>query len=111
MTKVVYNNLTELLLNVIKVRPGMYLGTNEISKLPNLILGYEFSNSISELTPDFYFGEKGFLNWYREKYKPSRCSHWEQYFVMQAGGDEVKALELYFVRLEEYYSWYKLNKS
>src|ERR1051325_8901077 len=30
-----YTNLTELLLNVVRHRPGMYLGRNHISKLPN----------------------------------------------------------------------------
>ncbi len=109
MTQSGYNNLTELLLNVIRPRPGMYLGTNHISKLPNLILGYEFSDRISKQTPDFYFGGNGFLTWYVDTYKPPQMSYWHDYFLSETADDEVKALDLYFIRLDEYYDWYKTN--
>jgi len=102
-----YNNLTELLLTLVRERPGMYLGTAHISKLPNFILGYQFCNNISKNEKDFYFGEKGFLNWYTTNYNPGKMSFWQDYFLVEAGNDEFKALTLYFTRLEEYYNWYK----
>ena len=106
MGKIEYRNLTELLIKVIRPKPGMYLGRNHISNLPNFILGYEFCNRISQDKQDFYFGDKGFLNWYANKYKPAQMSHWHSYFLSEVNNDEVKALELYFNRLEEYYIWY-----
>jgi hypothetical protein len=107
METIEYNNLTELLLKVIRQRPGMYLGRNHISKLPNFIFGYDCCNSISKNERDFYFSDKGFLNWYRNKYTPAQMSFWHDYFLVETDNDESKALELYFKRLEEYYDWYK----
>jgi len=106
MLKDEYKNLTELLLKLIKPRPGMYLGSNEISKLPNFILGYYFSDIVSRGEGDFYFGEKGFLTWYTNKYKPEQMSFWEAYFLTETENNEHKALDLYFKRLEEYSEWY-----
>jgi len=90
----------------------MYLGTAQISKLPNFILGYQFCNNISQNEKDFYFGENGFLEWYTSRYNPAQKSFWQDYFLAETGDDENKALTLYFSRLEEYYNWYKseLNK-
>lgn len=84
----------------------MFLGNNHISKLPNFITGYMLCDELSSES-DFYFGERGFLNWYTNKYYNSKkINFWSDYFLAEAGNDEVKALELYFVRLEEYYAWY-----
>jgi hypothetical protein len=106
MEKIKYANLTELLLKVVKRYPGMYLGKNRISYLPNFILGYQFCSGISPNGLDFYFGDKGFLSWYTDKYNQSRKSTWCDYFLSETDDDESKALELYFKRLEEYYDWY-----
>jgi len=106
-----YSNLTELMLNVVRVRPGMYLGTNQIIKLPNFIIGYHFRDLISEKAPDFYFGENGFLTWYVDKFKLPQLSFWECYFMQEANDNEEKAIEIYFERLEQYYDWYKANYS
>jgi hypothetical protein len=65
-----YNNLTELLLKFVRARPGMYLGKNKISMLTNFIYGYDFRDAISSTERDFFFGENGFLEWYRNKYAP-----------------------------------------
>lgn len=111
MRQIRYKNLTELLLNEIRLKPGMYLGKNHISKLPNFILGYCFSDNISQRQPDFYFGDNGFLTWYRDRYKPKEMSFWHNYFLEEADNDDEKALEIFFERLEEYYVWYKqINK-
>ncbi|MDB5276183.1 MAG: hypothetical protein JWR61_1138 [Ferruginibacter sp.] len=101
-----YNNLTELLLTLIRERPGMYLGLAKISKLPNFILGYQFCSNISQNEIDFYFGEKGFIEWYTSRYNPAQTSFWQDYFLAETGNDEHKALTLYFTRLEEYHNWY-----
>jgi len=108
MTKLPYNNLTELLLNVVQRRPGLYLGLNYISKLPNFILGYQFGHDLRHPEKeDFYFGEQGFLSWYKQKYTPRERSFWHDYFLEEANNDEIQALNLYFDRLDENYSWYK----
>ena len=104
-----YKNLTELLLNVIRQRPGMYLGRNHITKLPNFIAGYDFSDFISGRPRDFYFGDNGFMSWYVDKYNPEQNSLWTNYFLIEVDNSEEKALELYFTRLQEYYDWYKTN--
>jgi hypothetical protein len=106
MGKTECKSLTELLLKVIRPRPGMYLGRNHISALPNFILGYSFCNNILQDEEDFYFGSQGFLTWYTDKYKPAQMSFWHDYFLSETDNDESRALELYFMRLEEYHNWY-----
>jgi len=111
MEKPEYTNLTELLLNIVRQRPGMYLGTKQITKIENFILGYRFRDSLSHKVQDFYFGDSGFIEWYTKKYNLPQLSSWENYFLDEAKDDEVKALEIYFARLEEYYNWYKIEFS
>jgi hypothetical protein len=104
-----YTNLIELLLNVVRLRPGMWLGQSHISQLPNFILGFMLRDNLAQGEKDFYFGDNGFLNWYNDKYKPQPMSFWKEYFLSEVNYDELKALHLYFEKLEEYYNWYKLN--
>ena len=82
----------------------MYLGKNHISKLSNFITGLMMSEYVYK-NNDYYFGENGFLEWYCQKYKPKESSFWTDYFLIEAKHDEVKALDLYFIRLEEYYTY------
>lgn len=105
-----YNNLTEILLLVVRKMPGMYLGKNHISLLPNLIIGYMLCDGISGRPTDFYFGEDGFIAWYEKKYAREQQSFWDGYFLDEAGNDQVKALDIYFQRLEEFYEWYQNKK-
>lgn len=79
----------------------MYLGSNRISDLANFIIGFMVANDTYK-NGDPYFGDDGFINWYCETYKPELGSFWHLYFLEEAKHDEVKALELYFMRLEEY---------
>jgi hypothetical protein len=81
----------------------MYLGRNHISNLSTFIAGLMMSEFVYK-NQDNYFGENGFLNWYIKKYKPQESSFWQDYFLSETDNDEVKALELYFERLEEYYN-------
>lgn len=98
-----YLNITEFLLRYVRERPGMYLGTNEISKLPNFIIGYSVSNNLQPENKDLYFDNGGFLEWYEEKYKPKQSSFWCDWFTNESNGDERLALKLYFEKLEEFY--------
>lgn len=95
-------NLTELLLGLIRTRPGMYLGENKISKLTNFISGYHFGFAIAGNHTDPYFGKNGFLDWLEKKYNFKQSSSWEAPFLEEADRDESKALEIFFKYLEEY---------
>lgn len=107
MNQLRYKNLAELLLNAIHHQPGMYLGKNHISALTNFISGYQFKDQITSEGMDFYFGKNGFMKWYCNKYNPLEMSLWKDYFLYEVNNDEAKAMELYFMRLEEYYTWYQ----
>lgn len=102
-------NLTEHLLILVRKRPGMYLGRNHISLLPNYIYGFGAGFHVASGKEDFYFDSThGFLPWYETNYWiEDRPPFWAYYFLSKVGDDQVKALELYFERLEEYYEWYK----
>jgi hypothetical protein len=97
-----YKNFAELLLHVIKERPGMFLTNYSIFSMSIFITGFSMSEYVYK-NNDPYFGENGFLEWYSKKYKPKESSFWTDYFLKETKNDERKALELYFERLEEYY--------
>lgn len=96
-----YNNLTELLLNIIRLRPAMYLGEARLSYLSIFLLGYQFGNS-RQL--DNYFGDNGFQQWFERKYYPMNGNSWFMTFLDEVDGDEKLALELYFDYLEKYHN-------
>ena len=102
-----YKNLTELLLNVIRQRPGLYLGQAKISLLPTFIIGYRMYPGAFK---DDYFGENGFLEWMDKKYNIGQPSSWTTPFLDKANDNEEKALELYFDYLEEFQNE-KTNKT
>ncbi len=106
-----HDNLTELLLNLIRKYPSMFLGTANINKLAILIQGYRLA-----IPTDFYFDESfGFLVWNKDKYKSTIAnldvSYWQQFFLNQTNDDEYEALMLYFFALEEYYKEYRNHHS
>lgn len=107
-----YRDLTELLLGRIRERPGMYLGRNHISLLPNFITGYMMAMYVMN-KKDRYFDEPGFITWFFDRYNVKQTSFWNTPFLDEAKGDEQKALELYFNYLEEYSKEfpYKLSNS
>ena len=99
-----YRDLTELLLGPIRERPGMYLGRNHISFLPNFIIGYMMAIHVTKPSEykDRYFDSPGFIKWFYDNYRKELTSFWHIEFLEEAKGDEQKALELYFNYLEKY---------
>lgn len=59
-----YENLTNLLLEVVRKRPGMFLGQAKISLLNTFLTGYQIALGVNSLENDTYFGENGFNNWF-----------------------------------------------
>ncbi len=53
------DKLTNLLLDVIRVRPAMYLGLARFDMLATFIRGYMLAQ-----TNDKYFGDNGFIDWF-----------------------------------------------
>lgn len=96
------------LIETIRVRPGMYLGSNSITALMNFIQGYLFaqreavppSDTQSSLFPlDF---------WYFHEFTKiklgfsSSVPGWKNLILETCGGDEKKALEAFFPMFDEF---------
>jgi hypothetical protein len=100
-----YKGLTNFLLEVVRIRPAMYLGEAKLSLLPTFIIGYNIgyhmANS-SDQDIDEYFDGNGFLEWFYKKRNIRNTGSWTTPFLEEAKGDESKALMLFFKHLEEY---------
>ena len=97
--------LVDFLLNVVRIRPAMYLGEAKISRLTTFISGYQigyFTAMQDGSVMDEYFGRNGFLEWFYRKYNIENKSFWEIPFLEMANHDDAQALLIYFEYLEKY---------
>ncbi len=103
------------LLDVIQIRPGMYLGYRSITNLRMFLYGIEFSlNTLVEVPSKFNWRQFkpnlhpqyafGFHNWIIRKLLKSKESPygWDYIILQKTDNDEEKALEYFFALLEEF---------
>ncbi|MEH2275433.1 MAG: hypothetical protein V7K40_11745 [Nostoc sp.] len=94
------------LLNSIKKRPGMYLGTSSITKLDMLLRGYSLAQREVGIPPTEQEREfEGFQLWIQEKYGIKSGQSWSK-IILFYSVDEDEALQKFFQLFEEY-----LNKN
>lgn len=96
------SDLTDILLNVIRKKPGMFLGKNNIWSLSTFLNGYEMATMMYRDNMDSFYSENGFKKWFLTIKNAHNVSFWEIPLIEEAEGDETKALELFFNYLEEY---------
>ena len=99
------NSLTDILLDVVRERPAMYLGEAKISNLANFIIGYMIGFQAAKDTDekqDEYFGDNGFLEWFYKNQNRKLDSFWQIPFLEKANDDETKALLVFFEYLDKY---------
>ncbi|MDZ8137680.1 MAG: hypothetical protein RM049_20645 [Nostoc sp. DedQUE04] len=90
------------LLDSIKKRPGMYLGTSSITKLDMLLRGYSLAQRevgvpLTEQEREF----EGFQSWVQEKYGIKSGQSWSK-IILFYSVDEHEALQKFFELFEEY---------
>lgn len=97
-------DLVDFLLSELRERPGMYLGINDISRLPSFVAGFMIASA-------FYDQEKSGLNrfsdfheWFEKKHGYSRPSSWTTPFLEVAHHDGKAALDLLFKELDLFIS-------
>lgn len=90
------------LISAIKKRPGMYLGTNSITRLDMFLRGYIFAQREFGIFPIAQEREfEGFQSWIEEKYGIKSGQSWAKislFFSM----DEQEAIERFFELFEEF---------
>ncbi|WP_375509372.1 hypothetical protein [uncultured Nostoc sp.] len=94
----IYNEI----LNSIKKRPGMYLGTNSITRLDMLLRGYSLARKevgVPPTEPEREF--EGFQSWIEEKYRINSGQSWSK-IILFYSIDEYEALQKFFELFEEY---------
>jgi len=90
------------LLENIKRRPGMYLGSSSIIRLKSYLDGYFSARedmSCEKTQEQLHF--QGFQDWIQKRYRVSSSQSWSQ-IILFYSSDEIKALDLFFELLEEY---------
>ncbi|MEH2095770.1 hypothetical protein [Nostoc sp.] len=94
------------ILKGIRKRPGMFLGTNSITRLDMLLRGYSLARrevGILPTEPEREF--EGFQSWVEEKYGINSGQSWSK-IILFYSVDEYEALHKFFELFEEY-----LNKN
>lgn len=102
-----YGNLTNIILDLIRERPNMYLRDAKISSLNTFLLGYQMAENMNSVKTDDFFGEIGFTNWFMKLKRIEFLNSIETPFLDECDNNEQKALELYF----EYVEKYRIEKS
>ncbi|BAU15448.1 hypothetical protein LEP3755_60060 [Leptolyngbya sp. NIES-3755] len=90
------------LLERIRQRPGMYLGSVSVTRLSAFLGGYMCSRTESQL-PDTPQEEEfsGFQDWIQARYKITSAHGWEQIILFHSS-DEKDAFHRFFQLLDEF---------
>ncbi|BAZ14908.1 hypothetical protein NIES4071_67780 [Calothrix sp. NIES-4071] len=91
------------LLEKIKQRPGMYLGTASITSLRMFLVGYQFARremrlENQESESDFY---KNFQPWLQQKFDVKTVNSWDKIILLYSV-DEKEAFTYFFQLLDEF---------
>ncbi|MEH1946877.1 MAG: hypothetical protein V7K77_07955 [Nostoc sp.] len=90
------------ILKGVKKRPGMFLGTNSITRLDMLLRGYSLARrevGVPPTEPEREF--EGFQSWVEEKYGIKSGQSWSK-IILFYSVDESEALQKFFELFEEY---------
>jgi hypothetical protein len=94
----------ESLLEIVRSRPGLYLGRKSLSALWSLLLGYEMAVIEHNIPESEQFNrklEKDFNNWLRKKYSMGSAICW-YIFVINETKSEAKAFDKLFEFWDEF---------
>lgn len=90
------------LIDGIKRRPGMYLGTNSITRLEMYLRGYNLARREVGIPPDEQEREfAGFQSWIQNKYEIKSGQSWGK-IILFYSIDEPEALTKFFELFEQY---------
>lgn len=96
----IYNEL----LKGVKKRPGMYLGTNSVTKLDMVLRGYSLARREVDVPPTESEREfEGFQSWVQDKYGIKTGQSWSK-IILFYSIDDYEALQRFFELFEEYQS-------
>lgn len=97
------NNIYDLI-DAIRSRPVMYIGSNKISNMRTFLDGYEFSILVhnvegKDVFPPFWY----FHEWAMHKYKwRESTAGWNNIILKENGNDEEQALKVFFEMIDEF---------
>lgn len=97
-----YGNLTNIILDLIRIRPNMYLRDAKISSLNTFLLGYQMAENMNSFETDNFFGENGFNDWFMKLKGIEFLNSIETPFLDECNNNEENALELYFEYVDKY---------
>ena len=91
-------------LDLVRLRPGMYLGTNSVSKLFTFISGFRFALSYEspKLQSEGHLPFMYFNAYVAERYNCSGSMGWANILLEACNGSEEEGLKLFFELLDEF---------
>jgi len=97
------DNVFELI-ELIKKRPVLYIGSNNITSMENFMHGYDFACLVNDIEynniyPLFWY----FHEWIMEKYNWNESTAgWKNIILKENNNDEIKALDVFFKQIDEF---------
>lgn len=92
-------NYMKIILNEMKIRPGMFLGERNLKNLYAFMNGYMYRIFQEEdIVPEFY---PGFQEYIETKYNVTTGQHWSKILDFYSYSEE-EALKKFFQYLDEY---------
>lgn len=93
-------DLVDFLLSEFRERPGMYLGSYSLSKLPTFVAGFMVASHFYNETKNSMDTFSQFHNWFEKRHAIERSSSWTLPFLEMVNNNDQAALELFFSELE-----------
>jgi len=88
------------LLSDFRKRPGMYLGSYSLSKLPTLAAGFMIACNYYDETKTGMNRFSDFHDWFEKRHSLEHTSSWTVPFLEMTNYDDKGALDLFFSELE-----------
>lgn len=101
---IMQRDLLDFLLSEFREKPGMYLGSYSLSKLPTFVAGFMIASHFYDQSKSSLNRFSNFHDWFEKKYSLERSSSWTLPFLEMTNHDETAALNLFFSELDQFVS-------
>jgi hypothetical protein len=93
-------DLVDFLLSDFRKRPGMFLGSYSLSRLPTLIAGFMVACNYYDESKTGMNRFSDFHDWFDKRHSLERSSSWTLPFLEMTNYNEKDSLDLFFRELE-----------
>jgi len=92
----------ELLIDIIRARPMMYIGLPSVTRLSMFLAGYHFAVAKCCDNEFFALAQSEFRDWLASQYSEKSMVGWEEILLTQTNNDEELAFDLFWKKWDEF---------